>query len=68
MAVPSSEPPSSKSAGRNIAEANSNLTLRRGLDILEFLASAGAPRTVEAIKSGTGIPASSAYRILHSLV
>ena len=36
--------------------------------MLEFLAGAGSPVTVEAIKSGTGIPGSSAYRILRSLV
>src|SRR5580704_15161299 len=53
---------------RSSTEGNSNLTLGRGLDILELLAGAGSPMSVEAIKSGTGIPASSAYRILHSLV
>jgi DNA-binding IclR family transcriptional regulator len=45
-----------------------NLTLTRGLDILEFLAASGAPMSVEAIKVGTGVPTSSAYRILHSLL
>jgi len=45
-----------------------NLTLERGLDMLEFLARAQVPASVEAIRSATGLPASSAYRILRSLV
>ena len=55
--------------GDDVADVNSsNLTLNRGLDILEFLAAAGSPMPVDAIRLRTGIPASSVYRILRSLI
>jgi DNA-binding IclR family transcriptional regulator len=48
--------------------ASANLTLERGLDILECLAASGVPLSVEALREATGLPSSSAYRILRSLL
>ena len=45
-----------------------NVTLSRGLDILELLATADSTMSVEEIKAGTGLPGSSTYRLLRSLV